>query len=31
MWGCVPGPLSWEGPSLVIKACGPLLWMPLNV
>ena len=31
LWGCVPGPLSWEGPSLVIKACGPLLRVPLNV
>ena len=31
MLGCVPDPSSWEGPSLVIKACGPLLRMPLNM
>ena len=29
--GCVPGPSLWEGSSLVIKACGPLLRTPLNM
>ena len=31
MWNCAPGPPPVEGLSLVIKACTPLLVMPLNV
>ena len=29
--GCVPGPLSGEGPNLVIRDRGSLLRMPLNL